>query len=145
MYYDMGVVAVAGVGLGVFALSNMLVGGVLLAAAPILAILFREKMRQDTRAKALEIVPDVVARADGVVRAKLVEAIADFRSRLTAFMVSASEETRRGILEVLTQARGERQAASFVQGKAEEELETRRARLTSVGEGLRHLRGELWS
>ena len=105
--YDIGVAALATLGVGTL-FANILLGGVLLLAAPLLALYIRDKTETETRKRAKELAPGAVREAAAAVGPKLDTMIDEFASRLDAWVVSAGEEIHRELLEVLTAAREER-------------------------------------
>lgn len=107
--YDMGVVALGILGLGVM-LSNPLLGGALALAAPVLAVYVRGKVEDEMKAKAKELAPQAIREAAERVGPKLDEMINEFASRLDAWVVTAGEELHREVIEVLSSARAEKAA-----------------------------------
>jgi small GTP-binding protein len=142
--YDVGVFALGAFGMTMMVVSNVLVGGILTLAAPILAVILREKVAHDVRKRALETTPQAVAQAEAAVRAKFDETIDDFCKKLSAFIATAGEELHRGILEVLQKVRRERAEAGFVRAEAEGRLQAQVERLTEVGTKLVKLRERVW-
>ncbi|HQK20387.1 MAG TPA: dynamin family protein, partial [Polyangiaceae bacterium] len=81
--YDVGVAALAGVGVA-FMFSNWMLGGVLLLAAPALALFMRGYVETETRNKAKQLAPQAVREAAAKVGPKLEEMIDAFASNLDA-------------------------------------------------------------
>lgn len=142
--YDVGVFALGAFGMTMMVVSNVLVGGILTLAAPILAVILREKVAHDVRKRALETTPQAVAQAEAAIKAKFDETIDDFCKKLAAFVATAGEELHRGILEVLQKVRRERAEAGFVRAEAEGRLQAQVERLTEVGAKLVKLRERVW-
>lgn len=144
LYYDVGVFALGAFGMTMMVVSHVLVGGLLTLAAPLLAVVVREKVARDVRKKALETAPKAVAQAEAAVRAKFDEMIDDFGGKLAEFIASAGEELHRGILEVLQKVRDERRAAGYARTEAEGHLRAQQERLTEIGSNLLSLREQIW-
>ena len=107
--YDVGVVALGAIGLGVM-FTNALLGGVLVLAAPALAYFVRGKVEAETKKRAKEFAPQALRDAAAKVGPKLDEMIQEFAARLDAWVVTAGEELHREVIEVLTATRAERAA-----------------------------------
>ncbi len=144
LYYDVGVFALGAFGMSVMLLSNLFVGGLLTLAAPLLAVVFREKVSRDIRKRALEAAPRAVAQAEDAIRDKLGEMIDDFAEKLVEFIAAAGEELHRGILEVLRNTREERRQAGYARAEAENRLQAQRDRLSETVTQLTALREQLW-
>ncbi len=98
--YDVGVFALFTVGIGAM-FANILLGGLLLAAAPVLALVLRSKVEEEYRKKALEAAPGVLRSVADQIAPKLDGMIEEFVKKLDAWVVSAGEELHREVLEVL--------------------------------------------
>ncbi len=144
LYYDVGVFALGAFGMTMMVVSNILVGGLLTLAAPLLAVIFREKVARDIRKRALETAPQAVAQAESAINDKFAEMIDDFAEKLVAFIAAAGEELHRGILEVLQKSKDERREAGYARTEAEGRLQAQRERLTEVGARLEKLREAVW-
>jgi predicted GTPase len=107
--YDVGVVALGALGLGVM-VANVALGLVVMAAAPALAYFVRGKVEAETKKRAKEFAPQALRDAAAKVGPKLDEMILEFASRLDAWVVTAGEELHREVIEVLTASRTERAA-----------------------------------
>ena len=107
--YDVGVVALGALGLGVM-VANVALGLVVMAAAPALAYFVRGKVEAETKKRAKEFAPQALREAAARVGPKLDEMILDFAARLDAWVVSAGEELHREVIEVLSATRTERAA-----------------------------------
>jgi small GTP-binding protein len=144
LYYDVGVFALGAFGMTMMVVSNVLVGGILTLAAPLLAVIVREKVARDVRKKALETAPQAVAQAERAVRAKFDEMIDDFGEKLSKFVAAAGDELHRGILEVLHKVREERREVGFASAEATARLTAQQERLTEVTARLVALREQVW-
>ena len=109
--YDVGVFAVLSVGLGVV-FANALLGGVLLAAAPALALWNRDRTTAQVRQRALELVPTILRDAAAKMAPKLDQMIDEFSDALDSWVVVASQELHRDVVEVLEHVRAERETGS---------------------------------
>ncbi len=107
--YDVGVVALATIGLGVM-FTNALLGGLLALAAPVLAVYVRSKVEVETKKRAKEFAPQALRDAAAKIAPKLDEMIQEFAGRLDAWVVTAGEELHREVIEVLTATRTDRAA-----------------------------------
>jgi small GTP-binding protein len=103
--YDASVAAVLMVGLGTMMFVNFMVGGLLTIAAPILAIVVRDRVDAEYKKRANEQAPDVIRQAAKQVGPKLDEMIEDFAKKLDVWVVTAGEELYREVLEVLNATR----------------------------------------
>lgn len=140
--YDVGVFAVLSVGMGVL-FANALLGGVLIAAAPALALWNRGRTESEIKKRALELAPTVLREASAKVGPKIDEMVDEFAGRLDAWVVTAGEELHKEIIEVLRQARGDREQGS-VDAEAERAACDREAeRLAEVDARLTSLRQQV--
>lgn len=105
--YDVGIFALLAGGLGLV-FTNPLVGGVMLAASPVLAVFAKSKFEKEARAKAKELAPQAIRDAAARMGPKLDEMINEFAARLDQWVVTAGEELHREVIEILRAARGER-------------------------------------
>jgi ribosome biogenesis GTPase A len=145
LYYDVGVFALGAFGMTMMVVSNVLVGGLLTLAAPLLAMVFREKVARDVRKRALEAAPRAVDQAHAAIDQKFAEMIDEFADKLAGFIAAAGEELHRGILEVLMRSRDERRHAGYARAEAEARLEAQRERLTDISSRLDGLRKQVWN
>ncbi|MBI2897035.1 MAG: dynamin family protein [Deltaproteobacteria bacterium] len=143
--YDVGVFALGAFGMGVMLFANALVGGLLTLAAPILAIVLRERTEKEIRRRAVQMAPGAVSAAVAKVGPRMDEMIDDFGRRLSEFIVAAGEELHRGILEVLRSAREERADASFQLAGKEAEMAGQLARIAAAQESLWRLKERIWA
>jgi ribosome biogenesis GTPase A/uncharacterized coiled-coil protein SlyX len=142
--YDVGVVALGLVGLGV-AVTNLLLGGVLMAAALPLAWYVRGKVEVETKQRAKEFAPEALREAAAKIGPKLDEMIQEFAGRLDAWVVTAGEELHREVIEVLGATRTERAATHST---LEANIQVCDDQITALGElngKLEGMRGALWT
>ncbi len=142
--YDLGVVALAAVGFGMF-FTNALLGGILTAAALPLAMYVRNRVEKQTREKARELAPVAIREAAGKLGPKLEEMVQDFADRLDAWVVSAGEELHRELIEILKTARSEHEAGAQEVKNAMLSCDDQAAGLKKVVERLAEIRGALWA
>ncbi len=141
--YDMGIAALLTVGVGVLFV-NLLVGGLLTVAAPILALVVKGKVEGEYRKKAKEVAPEVLKQAAAQVGPKLDEMIEEFAAKLDAWVLHAGEELHREVLEVLNAAQSARANGEEDEVKALALVEDNGVRLDKATRRIEELRGGLW-
>ncbi len=97
---DVGVFAVLSLGLGTL-FANAMLGGLLLVAAPALALYNRDKTETLVRQRALEIAPSVIRGVAGSVGPKIDAMVDEFAERLDGWIVTAGQELHQEVIEVL--------------------------------------------
>ncbi|MBX3228046.1 MAG: dynamin family protein [Labilithrix sp.] len=142
--YDAGIAAVLVLGLGMMFV-NVMVGGLLTIAAPIMALVLRDRMDAEYKKRAIEQAPEVIKQAATQVGPKIDEMIEDFAKKLDAWVVTAGEELYREILEVLNAAREARAKADHDEAKAKTEVDEQETRLEAAKKRVADLRTTLWS
>jgi len=142
--YDVGVVALATIGVGVM-FTNLLLGGLLTLAAPVLAMYVKEKVEVETKKRAKELAPQAVREAASRVGPKLDEMIQEFAQRLDTWVVTAGEELHREVIEVLEAARSERKDTSQSTDTILAGCEAETKELGAVVQKLEALRASLWA
>lgn len=143
--YDVGVFALGAFGMSVMLFANALVGGLLTLAAPVLALVLKDRAEKEIKRRAKEMAPKAIADAVSKVGPRLDEMIDDFGRRLSEFIVAAGEELHRGIVEVLRRARDERADASFQIAAKESEMAGQLARLAAIEESLWRIKERIWA
>lgn len=143
--YDAGVAAVLMVGLGTMMFVNFMVGGLLTVAAPILAIVVRDRVDVEYKKRAKEQAPDVIRAAAKQVGPKLDEMIEDFAKKLDTWVVTAGQELYQEVLEVLNGSRDARAKADHDETRAKEEVEAQDKRLAKAKTRVEELRATLWA
>jgi small GTP-binding protein len=141
--YDIGVTALFAVGLGALFV-NLMVGGILLVAAPITAMVLKGRIEGEYRARAKEIAPDVVRQAAAKIAPKMDEIIDDFAQRLDAWVVSAGEELHREVLEVLQSALEARSSGAQDDASAIKDVEAQEKLLVEAKTKIEATRSALW-
>lgn len=142
--YDVGVFALGALGTTIFLFVNTFVGGLLTLAAPILAVVMREKLGAKIKEQAKEKGPEVVMRAAEAIKPRFEEIVDKFAERLEEFVNSAGDALHRGISEVLDQALAERGQQQQDAGPLREALEVHQQRLDELTAGFFDLREQLW-
>ena len=142
--YDMGVVALGILGLGVM-LSNPLLGGVLALAAPVLAVYVRNKVEIESKKRAKELAPQALREAAARVGPKLDEMIQEFASRLDTWVVTAGQELHREVIEVLSAARTEKATTKPGADASLQTCDDQGQTLTAITGRLEGLRSALWT
>ncbi|MCL2777805.1 MAG: dynamin family protein [Polyangiaceae bacterium] len=138
--YDASVAGVLMIGIGTMIAVNFIAGGMLVAAAPLLALAMRDRVDAEYKKRANEQAPEVIREAAKRVGPKLEEMIEDFAKKLDAWVVTAGEELYREILEVLDAARNARASGEKDEAAARAEViawEERLGKACSRIEGLR--------
>jgi len=141
--YDVGVAALATVGLGVF-FANWMLGGVLILAAPVLAVIMHGRVEAETRERAKELAPIAVREAAARIAPRLDEMIDTFAQRLDAWVVSASEDVYREVIEVLRAARKERERGEAARALASSACQKHEGAIEALEQKLTTMRAALW-
>ena len=142
--YDVGVVALLVGGLG-FMFVNVMVGGLLALAGPVLALVLKGKVEGEFKKRAKELAPVVLRQAADKVAPKLDEMVDSFGAKLDAWVVSAGEELHREVLEVLRATSDARKNGAKDEAEVKADVEAQAARLKSASTRLEELRGALWA
>jgi len=137
--YDVGIFALLAGGLGLV-FTNPLLGGVLLAASPVLAVFAKNKFEKEAREKAKEMAPQAIKDAASRIGPKLEEMIQQFADRLDQWVVTAGQELHREVIEVLRAARGERNEQQPALEAGVHECDVRAAALDGITGRLDQLR-----
>lgn len=143
--YDVGVFALGALGTGIFLFVNTLVGGLLTLAAPILAVVFKERVAGEIKSQAKKNAPEVIEKASAAVAPRFEQIVEDFAARLSDFVTAAGDALHRGISEVLDRALEERRAQGVDVSAREAELDGQAARLADIEARLAALRERLWA
>ena len=142
--YDVGIFAVFSLGMGML-FANALLGVLLLAAAPALALWNRDRTEAEVRRRARELGPVVLRDAAGRVAPKIDQMIGEFADRLDAWIVAASQELHREVIEVLARVKTEREAGATASEAELEACEAGAAQLAEVVDSLRRIGSTLGS
>jgi hypothetical protein len=142
--YDMGVFALGALGTTVFLFVNTFVGGLLTLAAPILAVVVREKVGAKIKDQAKKRAPEVVRKAGEAIQPRFEGIVDEFAQRLIEFVSSAGDTLHRGISEVLDQALAERRQRREDAAAIAEAIGGQQSRLAELERSFTELREELW-
>ncbi len=140
---DVGVVALFTVGVGVL-LTNLMLGGGLIVASVPLALYLRSRTDRLTREKAKELAPAAIREAASKLGPKLEEMVQTFADRLDAWVVAAGEELHRELIEILKQARNEREGGADEVRAGVELCDGQSKQLERALDHLSALRSGLW-
>jgi ribosome biogenesis GTPase A/type II secretory pathway pseudopilin PulG len=142
--YDVGVVALFTLGVGVMVM-NIMLGSLLALAAPVLAIFVRERVELETKKRAKETAPNALREAASRIGPKLEEMIQEFATRLDTWVVTAGEELHREVIEVLEATRAERTTSVPGVERATKACDDQAHELHGIVARIEGLRGSLWS
>jgi predicted GTPase len=140
--YDVGIFAVLSLGMGVL-FANALLGGLLIVAAPALALWNRDRTEAETKKRALELAPVVLRETAGKVAPKIDEMVEEFANRLDEWVVTTGQELHREIIEVLQHVRRARSDGAADQAAELERCEADAERLGGATRRLEALRTEI--
>jgi hypothetical protein len=143
--YDVGVFALGAFGITIMAFSSLLVGGALLAAAPVLAFFVRTRADKRVRERALEEGPKAVREAAGKLADALDAKIDEFGDKLIEFMEKASEEMTRSIADVVRAAKRAKDRGDTARAELESSTGPLLSRIAGVEDRMKSQRNELWA
>lgn len=109
--YDVSILAVGMLGAGMLAVKNMLTGGILTVAAPLLAIALKPKIDARIREDATEQSLKAIREAGATVRTEMERVIDAFAEDLRRFVEDAGDRLYRQIAEALDAITRERREA----------------------------------
>ncbi len=141
--YDVGVVALMLGGLG-FMVVNVVVGGLLAVAGPVLALMLKSRVEDEFRKRAKEVAPGVLRDTASKIGPQIDQLIEEFGNKLDQWVVSAGEELHRQVLEVLQQSREGRSAGAVDEAQTLVAIEAQETRLLACREKLEETRKGLW-
>jgi ribosome biogenesis GTPase A len=142
--YDVSVFALGAFGVGVMVLSNILVGGLLTLAAPVLALVFKDRVDKEVKRKALQNAPDAVRNVARKIEPELLGAIDRFGEKLADFVTNANEELRRSLIEILQSTKKALAVEHSDKAVAITEVDSLLEKVRALNERVRLLRGSLW-
>lgn len=143
--YDVGVFALGAFGIGVMALSNVLVGGALTLAAPVLAYIFRDRADKEVKRRASEAAPAAVREAAAKMANLLDARIDEFGDWLAHFVTSASDELTRSVAEVLRAASHAKREGDAAREDLDRRTAMSSARLAAATSRMDTQRKALWA
>lgn len=143
--YDVGVIALGAFGIGIMALSNVIVGGAMTLAAPVLAYFFRARADRETKKRAMEEAPEAVKQAAQKLAEAFEKQIDEFGDKLVEFVRTANEEVTRSIAEVVRAAREARASGAEKLEDLEQVVGTSLGRLGGLEDKMETIRRSLWT
>jgi hypothetical protein len=143
--YDVGVFALGAFGITIMALSNILVGGALTLAAPVLAYVFRGRADKRVKERALEEGPKAIEEAASKLADAFEEQTDVFGDKLVDFVQRATEEMTRSIADVIRMARTAKAEGEGSIAKLEASTGSVMARLGAVEDRMKSVRTSLWT
>lgn len=142
--FDVGVMASLMLGVGSLLSGAILVGALMLVAAPIIGIFARDRINSEYKRTVRERTPQVLREIAAKVGPKIDEMINEFATKLDAWVVSASEDLHRELLEVLKSAKDARSAGVEKSASERAETEVAAGKLAKARARLGELRAGLW-
>ena len=142
--FDVGVMASLVIGLSSLFSGALLVGGLMLVAAPIIGMFARDRINAEYKRTVRERTPQVLREIATKVGPKIDEMINEFSTKLDSWVVSASEDLHRELLEVLKSAKDARTAGVEKSASERAETEVASAKLVKARGRLNELRAGLW-
>lgn len=103
--YDVGVFALGAFGIGMMVMSSFLLGGALAIAAPVLAVVLRERADRELKVRLRVEAPIVVRRAGERMGESAAARVEAFRAELEAFLRESSEDLTHAVRDGLRAAR----------------------------------------
>lgn len=141
--YDAGIAVLLAFGVGALFV-NVLVGGLLTLAAPILALAVKGRVDAEYKKRAKELAPNVLRQTAEKVAPKLDEMVDAFAEKLDMWVVTAGEELHREVLEVLYFTKSSQAAGARDLDEVKREIEGDRQKLDDVKTKIESLRANLW-
>lgn len=145
MAYDVGVFAVGAFGVTMMMLSNVIVGGALTLAAPLLAFVFRGRADRQMKARAKEEAPKVIREAAEKMAEAFDERIEAFGQKLMTFVTAANEDMMRSIAELVRVARDAQNEGEVALGAFQGSTGMSLAQVHEVEGRLGEMRKHLWA
>lgn len=143
--YDVGVFAVGAFGVTLMMLSNVLVGGALALAAPVLALVFRGRADKQVKERAKEEAPKMVKQAAAKMADAFDARIDEFGEKLIEFVAAANQEMSRSVAELVRAARTAKSSGEAAQTGMRTDVGMGLARLQDISGRLESLRTHLWA
>ena len=142
--FDVGVMASLMLGVGSLLSGAIIVGALMLVAAPIIGMFARDRINSEYKRTVRERTPQVLREIAAKVGPKIDEMINEFATKLDAWVVSASEDLHRELLEVLKSAKDARSAGVEKSASERAETEVAAGKLAKARARLGELRAGLW-
>ena len=141
---DMGTYVALSMGIGAIISQAWIFGIMMLVAAPVLGKLAKDRIASEYKRKAKEKTPEILREIASRVGPRIDEMVGEFSTKLDAWVVSASEDLHRELLEVLKSARvarAESKDKGVTEGTA---VEAAGEKLGKTRSRLEELRASLW-
>jgi small GTP-binding protein len=142
--YDVGVFALMGLGTAVMFV-NLLVGGLLTVAAPIVAMVLKGRVSERIREQAKQEAQKAIREAANQIEPKFLAFIDEFSTRLADFVTSAGESLHLGIQEILDRALGDRRERGIETSVGVAQIEGILLKLKPFEEQLWSVKERLWA
>ncbi len=142
--FDIGVMASLVLGLSSLFSGAVLVGALMLVAAPVIGMFARDRINAEYKRNVRERTPQVLREIATKVGPKIDEMVDEFANKLDSWVVSASEDLHRELLEVLKSAKDAREAGVEKSASERAETEVASAKLVKARARLEELRAGLW-
>ncbi len=139
--YDMSVFALGTLGVSVLLLANTLVGGLLTAATPVLAVFLKGKVDDQIKERAREEGLKAIDEATEAIEEELMRVIYEYGDRLEEFVENAGDRLYRQVQEALAQV--QRELESKDREEAIDTVDRRLGEVREVAERLESKRDEL--
>jgi hypothetical protein len=143
--YDVSVFAVGAFGVTLMVLSNIVVGGAMALAAPVLAYIFRGRAEKQTKERAKAEAPKVVEDAAAKMADAFDARIDEFGKRLTDFVAQANAEMTRSVAELIRGARDARSRGEGALAELSSETGMTLVQLADERSHMEKLRASLWA
>jgi small GTP-binding protein len=143
--YDVSVFAVGAFGVTLMVLSNIVVGGAMALAAPVLAYIFRGRAEKQTKERAKAEAPKVVEDAAAKMADAFDTRIDEFGKRLTDFVAQANAEMTRSVAELIRGARDARSRGEGALAELSSETGMTLVQLADERSHMEKLRASLWA
>lgn len=141
--YDVGVFALGALGVTFLAFSNMLVGGMLTLAAPVLAFALKGRVESVIRDKAIEQGLEAISNAADRIESELSSVVDEFAAKLKQFVEDSGDRLYRQIAEALDRVVTERRDHEGGKGQLAGQLLELRARVKEIRSEFDSVRAEL--
>lgn len=142
--FDVGVMASLVFGLSSIFSGAIVAGALMLVAAPVIGMFARDRINAEYKRNVKERTPQILREIATKVGPKIDEMINEFADKLDAWVVSASEDLHRELLEVLKAAKDARSAGIEKTASERAETEVASAKLIKARARLEELRAGLW-
>jgi hypothetical protein len=143
--YDVGIYTVGALGTVTMLFVNVLAGGLLTLAAPILAIVLKSKIAGDIRIQAKEKVPGAVIKASEAMKPHFDACIDQFAKRLSEFVSNAGNTLYKGISEILDRTMSDRRDRAGEIDNLRTSTTGQIATVIATKAALKQLREGLWA